>query len=177
MSLADVTLTLTSAWLTIVASQQQASAMATITDSSEPVYSPALAAVHLSQRLGLTRALWIHRLANWRRPGRSSPVPVHTTSEGSPVYRPEDLDTYIAAQLKRLAVDNAAVPGVVRPGALALLDGSEPPHVRVLFAVEKVTQSVFAIDADSARSLATMLLKAANLVETATGAPVKEELA
>jgi hypothetical protein len=133
-------------------------------------FTPSLAAQYLASRIGHTPELWVYRLANWRRPGRQSPIPWTTTEAGHPVYSSGDLDDFAEKQLaSQVVLDSAADKERPRAGAIPMLDDTAAPHVRVTFATGSVTQSVFAIDAPSARRLAKMLEKCAVLVEKATG--------
>lgn len=129
--------------------------------------APSLASIHISSQLGGTPELWLYRLANWRRPGRSSPITFGKTEAGNPTYSVEALNTFISEQLaKQALVAESQAAALVRAGALAKLDSAdETPHVRVSFAITGASQSVFAINAGTARQLAGMLTKAAEAVE------------
>lgn len=130
--------------------------------------APKLAAQYLAGQLGQSPELWAYRLANWRRPGRKSPIEHATTEAGNPVYRWESLEAFAATQQAQKSI--LAAPDRPRAGAVPHLDGAEDPHVRVSFAIGAVSQSVFAIDTSAARKLAAMLNKAADIVDRATGA-------
>jgi len=128
------------------------------------VFSPKLAAQYLAGHLGEAALLWNHRLANWRRPGRSGPIKARLTEAGYPVYAADELQAFVAQH--RADGGFAALSEGDRPrvGAVANLDGMEP-HVRLAVAIGAVSQSVFAIEADAARGLARMLVNAAEAVE------------
>lgn len=133
------------------------------------MYAPSLAAMHLASQLGGGQALWVARLANWRRTSRVGPPPIpwHTTEAGNPTYDPVDLDAFIAKGLEgRMHVEEARRQSPIKAGALAHLDSAtEAPHVRVSFAVTGTMQAVYALDSTGARRLAAMLNKAADQVE------------
>lgn len=133
-----------------------------------PELAPSLAAIHLSSQLGGTQELWLYRLANWRRPGRRSPVAYCTTEAGHPAYALGALNDFVAKQLnKQGLIAEAATTAPVRAVAIAFSSKDEKPHVRVSFAIRGASQSMFAISAPAARQLASMLTKAATLVEHA----------
>ena len=125
-----------------------------------------IAAGLLATELGLTATIWAYRLANWRKPGRKAVIPHELTEDGTPVYSPEAIQTYINEQLaKRKLTADAPRSRLPRAAAIPLFDGEDTPHVRVSFATGGVTQSVFAIDARDARRLAASLTKSADMLD------------
>ena len=136
-----------------------------------PRLTPSLTADMLAGQLGGGQALWLARLANWRRSSRVGPPPIPWigTDAGNPCYDISDIDDFIAANVgKQALVAESRAANPVRAGAMAHLDSpNEPPHVRVSFAITGAMQSVHVLDVDGARRLASMLSKAADLVEAA----------
>lgn len=135
-------------------------------DPKEVRTSPGSAAAYLTQHLGETVELWLYRLANWRRPGRHAPLAADETVPGHPMYSYGALDDFVNAQLARRVVVSG-LGDQPRARAMPLIEGPDKPHVRVSFAIGSVSQSVFAIDAASARNLAELLTKSAAIVDKA----------
>ena len=137
---------------------------------TEPGLAPGLAAQYLAAQLGETAELWLHRLANWRRPGRHATLPATETEAGHPSYSLSALEKFVADELsRRVLVSGRAGGEQPRAGAIPHLDGPDKPHVRVTFAIGSVSQSVFAINPASAKKLADMLSKSAAIVERVGG--------
>jgi len=140
--------------------------------SKELELAPSLAAQYLASQLGETADLWLHRLANWRRPGRHAALPATETEAGHPSYAHSALEKFVADELSRRVLVSGRVGGELpRAGAIPLLDGPDKPHVRVTFAIGSVSQSVFAINPASARKLADMLNESAAIVDRVGGLP------
>lgn len=129
-------------------------------------YSPSLAASKLSAQLGGTYELWLARMANWRRPGRSTPLPHDTTEAGNPVYSHDALVAFIGDQtVKQALIAETRAASPVHAGAAAVLDrAAEAPHVRLAVTVPGIATSAFVVTASAARDLAEQLLKAASAV-------------
>ena len=141
------------------------------------VITPKLASEYLASMLGNTPLLWLHRLANWRKPGRRAPLEAIKTEEGHPAYTWGAIDEFVAGQhASKVAISGLVVGDQPRAVAIAHLDGTESPHVRVSFAIGAVSQSVFAIDPATARKLAAMLTKSADVVAEASGNDDEEEI-
>lgn len=127
------------------------------------------AATVLSVDLGLNETVWLYRLQNWRKPGRKTiPLAHTTTDDGAPAYQASAIQAFVNSQLavrdEVLRIEGG--PAVrCRPAALPMFDGTDRPHVRVTFATGSVTQSVFSIDARTARLLASALVSAAEKVD------------
>jgi hypothetical protein len=138
-------------------------------ETNGPGVAPSLAAQFLATQLGESVDLWLYRLANWRRPGRSAPLRVTQSEAGHPSYTATALEKFVADELsRRILVSGGSIGEQPRAGATPKIDGPDKPHVRVLFAIGAVSQSVFAIDHAAARKLADMLNKSASIVEKAT---------
>jgi hypothetical protein len=129
--------------------------------------TPKLAAQYLAGHLGESAVLWQHRLANWRRPGRCGPLQAKLSEAGYPGYAVADLEIFVTSQRATGAFTALSDGDRPRAGALADLGGSGEPHVRVMFAIGSVSQAVYAIDPESARHLASTLVRAADKVDQA----------
>lgn len=142
--------------------------MTTDTHDATSLVAPSLAAMQLASQLGQTQELWLHRLANWRRPERKSPIAFHTNDAGHPGYSLDALNTFIAVQLSRQAlVAETRDISPVKAAAISQLENPDvKPHVRVSFVIPGVSQSVFAVSTSTARQLAKMLTKSADDVDS-----------
>lgn len=137
------------------------------------MYAPSLAAFHLASQLGGGEALWLARLANWRRSSRKGPPPIpHSVTEaGNPTYDHDDLEAFIAENIgKQAFVAEARKNSPLKAGAAAHIDSAsgEAPNVRLILTVTGSMQATYALDYKDARRLAAMLTKAADQIEKIT---------
>lgn len=137
-----------------------------MSQEAEVELAPSLAAMHLSGQLGGTSELWLYRLANWRRPGRASPLEHSRTSAGNPSYLLGSLNSFIGEQLGKQAALAESRASDVQTGARAELQGQGvKSHVRLAVVAKGISAATYAITPSSARGLAAQLIKAAEVVE------------
>ncbi len=124
--------------------------------------TPALAARALAAALGEPESVWTVRLANWRRPGRTGPIPWHTSPAGAPVFDFADLQVFIDQTLAQRAATTPPVPGAVETvKATAVADVQDgTSHVRVFWNAG-TAQGGFGLSIAAARHLAQKLTEAA----------------
>jgi hypothetical protein len=144
---------------------------ATKPDPSNSVeITPAFAARALAAALGEPESTWGIRLANWRRPGRTSPIPWHTSETDAPVFELSDVQAFIDRTLSQRAATTAPTPGAVETvKATAVADVEDgQSHVRVFWNAG-TAQGGFGLSAAAARQLAHKLVEAANKAALAVG--------
>ena len=126
----------------------------------EPAAAPSLAAGMLSAGLGESEGVWTMRLANWRRPGRTSPLPWHETPAGKPGYDFADVQAYIdRIQAERAATtppraDRDTLKVTAVPDVEA-----DAPFVRVMWNAG-TAQGAFNVSPAAAKQLAAKLIQA-----------------
>lgn len=144
----------------------------TVNQAERCYFSPRLAAQMLAGELGGTAVFWAARLQNQRRPERkaANAVPFHLDDDGKASYELSELKRYIAEETaRRVAVSAGEAGEQPRAAAVANLDDGIGSHVRVMICTGRVTQSAFALQPAMARELASMLVKAADVVDRALG--------
>ena len=137
--------------------------------------APSLAARMLSSSLGESEGIWVTRLANWRRPGRTGPIAWNESEAGKPGYDFQAVRTFIDSKLAmRAALAPPRTDDAVRVSAVADVE-CDKPFVRILWNAGPA-QGGINVSTATAKELVQKLVRAIATAEQPAGGRVLNRL-